>query len=76
MKTYNDMPLCTAPLNRDEAYQLDDAMMPLLRFLGSPGDWGYSTKLGCLAQMLHRLRKEILDAAGNAIESQTKEDEQ
>lgn len=62
MTKYNDMPLCTSPLSYDEAVRLEAELMPLLRYLGSPGDWGYGTKLGRLTEMLHGLRAEIRQA--------------
>ena len=47
--------------------------MPLLRYLGSPGDWGYDTKLGRLTEVLHGLRAEILQAGKTAAVRETTE---
>ena len=63
---FTDMPLCASPLSMDEVIQLESNIMPLLRYLGSPGDWGYGTKLGRLTEVLHGLRSEIRQAAKNA----------
>lgn len=62
-QNFNDLPLCSSPLSRDEVIRLEDNMMPLLRYLGSPGDWGYETKLGRLTQVLHGLRADIRKAS-------------
>ena len=35
------------------------AMDPLLKAVGSPGGWGYNTKLGLLAKCLREVREEI-----------------
>ena len=66
---YSDMPLCSSPLSRDEAIRLHENMMPLLRFLGSPGDWGYETKLGRLTIALSNLRAEVAQARDAATEN-------
>lgn len=56
---FNALPLCSSPLSMDEAIRLHENMMPLLRFLGSPGDWGYQTKLGRLTIALSVLRSDV-----------------
>lgn len=43
-------------LSASEASTLRLRIDDLLRFLGSPGDWGYGTKLGELTQILHAQR--------------------
>ena len=68
MSEFNALPLCASPLSRDEAVRLETNMMPLLRFLGSPGDWGYDTKLGRLTIALSGLRAEIAKAREVATE--------
>ena len=68
MTTKNDAPLCSSPLSSTEALQLESNLMPLLRYLGSPGDWGYETKLGRLTILLLELRVEIRQAARLAAE--------
>lgn len=70
---YNDMPLCGSPLSYDEAVRLEAELMLLLRYLGSPGDWGYETKLGQLTQVLHGLRAEIRQAGKAAAVHETTE---
>lgn len=70
MATKNDVPLCSSPLNSEEALQLEINLMPLLRYLGSPGDWGYKTKLGILTIFLRELRAEIRQAAKSAAVDQ------
>lgn len=68
MSELNALPLCASPLSRDEAVRLETNMMPLLRFLGSPGDWGYDTKLGRLTIALDGLRREVAKAREAATE--------
>jgi hypothetical protein len=63
---YADLPLCTSPLSVEEAQRLQDNLEPLLRFLGSPGDWGYQSKLGRLTCVLLDLRAEITKASNDA----------
>lgn len=63
---YADLPLCTSPLTAEEARRLQDNLEPLMRFLGSPGDWGYQTKLGRLTCVLLDLRAEITKASNDA----------
>lgn len=70
---YNDMPLCGSPLSYDEAVKFEANLMPLLRYLGSPGDWGYGTKLGRLTEVLHGLRAEIRQAGKAAAVLETTE---
>lgn len=62
------LPLCETPLSRDEAIRLEACLMPLVRFLNAPGDWGYETKLGRLTQELHGLRADIINAKNMAID--------
>lgn len=59
VQNFSDLPLCSSPLSRDEVIRLHENLMPLLRFLGSPGDWGYKTKLGRLTIVLGNLRAEV-----------------
>lgn len=68
MSEFNTLPLCALPLSRDEAVRLETNLMPLLRYLGSPGDWGYETKLGRLTIALSGLRAEIARAREAATE--------
>ena len=58
-KSFNGLPLCMSPLNVEERARLDENLKSLLRFLGSPGGWGYETKLGRLAVVLDDVRREL-----------------
>lgn len=69
VQNFNDLPLCSSALSRDEAIRLHENLMPLLRFLGSPGDWGYETKLGRLTIVLGNLRAEVARARYAAAEA-------
>lgn len=59
MKPYDELPLVAHPLNDAEKAKLLLRLDDLLKFLGSPGDWGYSTKLGVMTQTLTVLRREV-----------------
>ena len=61
-------PLSSSPLSRDEAARILEYMMPLLRYLGAPGDWGYQSRLGVLTQQLRELRADIINAVAAAPE--------
>ena len=69
MSEFNTLPLCASLLSRDEAVRLETNLMPLLRYLGSPGDWGYETKLGRLTIVLGNLRAEVARARDAASEA-------
>jgi hypothetical protein len=62
-KSFADLPLCSSLLSAEERIRLDENLKPLLRFLGSPGDWGYETKLGRVALLLDSLRRELWTTA-------------
>lgn len=64
---YEDMPLCSSPLNADEAIRLQQRLDLLLQFLRTPGDWGYKTKLGHLTQQLHGLKADVEKALDQAV---------
>ena len=64
-QAYQDLPLSSSPLSHDEAVKIETLLDPLLRYLGSPGDWGYETKLGLMTLELKRLRSEIRSQASN-----------
>lgn len=68
-----EIPLAACPLSYDETVKLEGNLMPLLRYLGSPGDWGYGTKLGRLTEVLHGLRAEIRQAGKAAAVSESTE---
>lgn len=57
-----DIKLCACALSHSEKdkllYRLDD----LLRFLSSPGDWGYGTKLGTFTQQALAIRQDVRNA--------------
>lgn len=59
--------LCESALSYEEALRLEAELAPLMRYLGSPGDWGYGTKLGDLTAFLLSLRGQIEQAGKNAI---------
>ncbi len=46
-------------LSVSEQVRLQMRLGDLRAFLGSPGDWGYGTKLGELARLLQKLDHEI-----------------
>ena len=60
---YASMPLAAHPLNEADKARLLLRIDDLLKFLGAPGDWGYSSKLGTITVHLLALRKEIMEAA-------------
>jgi len=68
LEKFNDLPLCRSPLSRDEAIRLECNMTPLMRFLGSPGDWGYQSKLGQLTKLLAELHGEVAKARNAAVD--------
>ena len=49
-------------LNLREVHQLLSHIEALLHVLGSPGDWGYETKLGELTQILNVEQGELYKA--------------
>ncbi len=63
-QTYDEMPLSESPLSIEERARWIAVLDPLLKYAGSPGDWGYQSKLGVLTQKLHQARAEIVGAAG------------
>lgn len=69
-KAFKDLPLCSSPLSAEERIRLNENLKPLLGFLGSPGDWGYETRLGRLTIVLGDLRREIW---GSAARQETEE---
>ena len=66
MSEFNEMPLSSSPLSMNEAIRIESEITTLLRYLGSPGDWGYKTKLGQFIEALYCLRTEVRIAAKNA----------
>lgn len=62
-KTFDELPLAESELSIEERARWIAALDPLLKYAGSPGDWGYQSKLGVLTQKLYQIRSEI--AAGD-----------
>lgn len=58
-KPFNELPLSVTPLDALERQRWLDVINPLLAYGGSPGDWGYNSKLGRLIQVLHQVRTDI-----------------
>lgn len=56
---FKALPLSTHRMRREEAVRMAAYIDPLLRFLNSPGDWGYGTKLGRLTIVLKDLLSEL-----------------
>lgn len=69
IQNFNNLPLSSSPLSKEEVLRLEANLMPLLRYLGAPGDWGYETKLGRLTQVLHGLRSDIRKASLQAVDN-------
>lgn len=61
-KTFDDLPLTQTPLSLEEAAKWINVIDPLLKYAGSPGDWGYKSKLGILTQRLYEVRAQIVAA--------------
>lgn len=61
-KTYDEMPLSESPLSIEERARWIAVLDPLLKYAGSPGDWGYQSKLGVLTQKLLQARAEIVSS--------------
>lgn len=59
-KPYNELPLSETPLSMEERVRWVSVLDPLLKYAGSPGDWGYGSKLGVLTRHLYQLRTEIM----------------
>lgn len=59
-KPYSELPLSETPLSMEERVRWIGVLDPLLKYAGSPGDWGYGSKLGVMTQHLYRLRAEIM----------------
>jgi hypothetical protein len=54
---------CVSPLSEKERATLDMRMGDLLKFLGSPGDWGYGTAMGDLTVYLIDFSRKHLNRA-------------
>ena len=62
-KTFDDLPLASCPLSIEERARWIGVLDPLLKYAGSPGDWGRNSKLGLLTARLMQVRSELLDAS-------------
>ncbi len=62
--TYDEMPVANLPLNETERARMLAALDTFLGYAGSPGDWGYASKLGVLTKHLHELRALLTAANG------------
>lgn len=56
---FEDLPLSSTNLTMNEKAKWLLVLDPLLAYAGSPGDWGYNSKLGALIIRLHEVRDEI-----------------
>jgi hypothetical protein len=59
--TYDEMPVANSPLNEIERAKMLTAVGAFLSYAGSPGDWGYATKLGALTKRMHELRALLVE---------------
>lgn len=55
----SDKPLSSCPLDKNEKAKWLSKIDNILEYAGSPGDWGYKTKLGELVIKLKEIRQEI-----------------
>lgn len=53
------LPLAESALSHDECMRWLAVINPVLKYAGSPGDWGYESRLGRLTQHLYQLRAEL-----------------
>ena len=58
-KPFAQLPLAASPLSIEERAKWINVLDPLLKYAGSPGDWGYGSQLGLLTQRLLHVRQEI-----------------
>lgn len=59
-KTFNELPMATCQLSIEERARWINVLDPLLKYAGSPGDWGYESKLGLLTMRLLEVRRELV----------------
>ena len=60
---FKDCPLATCTLSIEERAKWLNVIDPMLSYGGSPGDWGYDSKLGRLLLVLREVRSEIVQQA-------------
>ena len=58
-QTFAGLPLAESALSHDECMRWLAVINPMLKYAGSPGDWGYESWLGRLTQHLYQLRAEL-----------------
>ncbi|WP_428001819.1 hypothetical protein [Acidovorax sp.] len=58
--TFEQLPLSSCSLSPQEAGRWLSVIIPLLKYAGSPGDWGRESKLGVLTMRLMQARAEIM----------------
>ncbi len=59
---FAQLPLATCSLSIEERVKWINVLDPLLKYAGSPGDWGYGSKLGLLTQRLQQVQQELYTA--------------
>lgn len=59
-KSFDELPLAESTLSLEERARWLSVLDPILKYAGSPGDWGYGSKLGVLTLKLHQVRHEIV----------------
>lgn len=62
-KSFNDLPLASCAPSLEERARWINVLDPLLKYAGSPGDWGRESKLGQLTMRLMQARAELADAS-------------
>lgn len=55
---FDDLPL--GNLDMEDRLRILTHLEPLVKFLGSPGDWGYDKKIGVLTIKLIEVRQQLL----------------
>lgn len=58
-KQFHECPLAECELSQAERARWLAVLDQLLRYAGSPGDWGYESKLGRLTLVARDLRRDI-----------------
>lgn len=65
--TFDRLPLASCCLSPQEAGRWINVINPLLKYAGSPGDWGRDSKLGLLTIHLLQARAEMLSMAPEGV---------
>ncbi|MFU2053321.1 hypothetical protein [Bordetella hinzii] len=58
-KQFHERPLAECELSSEERTRWLAVLDQLLKYAGSPGDWGYESKLGRLTLVARDLRRDI-----------------